>query len=46
MILRRPGAHLRAWNKWLCKGSEAVFLALAGFVLFGGSHFAVLAVAV
>ena len=27
-------------------GSEAVFLALAGFVLFGGSHFAVLAVAV
>jgi Fuc2NAc and GlcNAc transferase len=27
-------------------GSEAVFLALAGFVLFGGAHFAVLAVAV
>jgi Fuc2NAc and GlcNAc transferase len=27
-------------------GSEAVFLALAGFMLFGGSHFIVLAVAV
>jgi Fuc2NAc and GlcNAc transferase len=27
-------------------GSEAVFLALAGFVLFGGNHFLVLAVAV
>ena len=27
-------------------GSEAIFLALAGFVLFGGSHFLVLAVAV
>jgi UDP-N-acetylmuramyl pentapeptide phosphotransferase/UDP-N-acetylglucosamine-1-phosphate transferase len=27
-------------------GSEAVFLALAGFVLFGGAHFTVLAVAV
>lgn len=27
-------------------GSEAVFLALAGFVLFGGGHFIVLAVAV
>jgi UDP-N-acetylmuramyl pentapeptide phosphotransferase/UDP-N-acetylglucosamine-1-phosphate transferase len=27
-------------------GSEAVFLALAGFVLFGGAHFSVLAVAV
>lgn len=27
-------------------GSESVFLALAGFVLFGGAHFAVLAVAV
>jgi Fuc2NAc and GlcNAc transferase len=27
-------------------GSEAVFLALAGFILFGGSHFIVLAVAV
>ncbi|MDD2871900.1 MAG: glycosyltransferase family 4 protein [Candidatus Gracilibacteria bacterium] len=27
-------------------GSEAVFLALAGFILFGGNHFLVLAVAV
>jgi len=27
-------------------GSEAVFLAVAGFILFGGSHFLVLAVAV
>ena len=27
-------------------GSEAVFLAIAGFVIFGGSHFLVLAVAV